>query len=147
MLNFWSKIIHSFIIEKTYIQIIYQKVNIDIGTKILKQKCFGRKTNFFNTHSNFRPAIDIYRSKAICSAYSRGCRTYILMFFRKFACGLGFAGRGDAEKTNQETNQKTRQKQPQQEEKREERREKREEREERREKREEREERREKSKN
>ena len=43
------------------------------------------------------------------------------MSFRKFACGLGFAGRGDAGKTNQETNQKTRKKQPQHEEKREER--------------------------
>ena len=38
--------------------------------------------------------------------------------FRKCACGLGFAGRGDAEQTNQETNQKMRQKQPQQEQKR-----------------------------
>ena len=31
----------------------------------LVQKCFGRKTNFFNTYSNFRPAIDIYRSRRI----------------------------------------------------------------------------------
>ena len=40
---------------------------------------------------------------------------YFEVFFRKFACGLGFAGRGDAEKTNK----KTRQKQPQHEQKRE----------------------------
>ena len=33
-----------------------QKVNIDIGAKIIKQKCFVHKTNFFNTHSNFPPA-------------------------------------------------------------------------------------------
>ena len=45
--------------------LFFTKVNIDIGTKILKQKCFGRKTNFFNTYSNFRPAIDILRSRRI----------------------------------------------------------------------------------
>ena len=50
-----------------FIIIIYkiQEVNIDIGTKILKQKCFGRKTNFFNTHSNFRPAKKISGSSSI----------------------------------------------------------------------------------
>ena len=32
------------------------KINIDIGTKILKQKCFGRKTYFLGTFFNFSPA-------------------------------------------------------------------------------------------
>ena len=90
---------------KTYFKLkpkhkIKHKVNIDIGTKILKQKCFGSKTNFFNTYSNFRPAIQNYRSRRIRSTYSRGCRSFFLMFFQKFACGLGFAGRGYARKAN-----------------------------------------------
>ena len=59
--------------------LFFTKVNIDIGTKILKQKCFGRKTHEFNTYSNFRPAKQIYGSSSIRSAYSRGCGTSILM--------------------------------------------------------------------
>ena len=61
--------------------LFFTKVNIDIGTKILKQKCFGRKTHEFNTYSNFRPAKKIYGSSSIRSAYSRGCGTSILMSF------------------------------------------------------------------
>ena len=80
--------------------ILSKKVNIDIGTRILKQKCFGSKTNFFNTYSNFRPAIQNYRSRRIRSTYSRGCRSFFLMIFQKIACGLGFAGRGYARKVN-----------------------------------------------
>ena len=41
--------------------VISKKVNIDIGTNILKQKCFGHKTNVFNTHSNFHPAKNYLR--------------------------------------------------------------------------------------
>ena len=78
----------------------FQKVNIDIGTKILKQKRVGSKTNFFNTYSNFRPAIQNYRSRRIRSTYSRGCRSFFLIIFQKIACGLGFAGRGYARKVN-----------------------------------------------
>ena len=48
-----------------------QKVNIDIGTKILKQKCFGRKTHVFNTYSNFPPAIDFQISSSIRISFSR----------------------------------------------------------------------------
>ena len=44
---------------------LFQKVNIDIGTKILKQKCFGCKTYFFNTHSNLPPAKKNYGSSSI----------------------------------------------------------------------------------
>ena len=44
---------------------------IDIGTKILKQKCFGSKTNVFNTHSNFPPAIEFQISSSIRISYSR----------------------------------------------------------------------------
>ena len=57
------------------------KVNIDIGTKILKQKCFGRKTYIPGTFFNFKPAKKIYGSSSIRSAYSRGCGTSILMSF------------------------------------------------------------------
>ena len=44
--------------------------NIYIGTKSLKQKCFGHKTNFFNTHSNFQPAnkniqIELYPMRPV----------------------------------------------------------------------------------
>ena len=42
-----------------------QKVNIDIGAKILKQKCFVHKTNVFNTYSNFQPAKKNYGSSPI----------------------------------------------------------------------------------
>ena len=56
-----------------FIIIIYnrQQVNIDIGTKILKQKCFVHKTNFFNTYSNFPPAIEFQISSSIRISYSR----------------------------------------------------------------------------
>ena len=37
----------------------------DITANILKRKCFARKAHFFNTYSNFRPAIDILRSRRI----------------------------------------------------------------------------------
>ena len=53
---------------------------IDIGTKILKQKCFGSKTNVFNTHSNFPPAIEFQISCSIRISYSRGCRSFFLIF-------------------------------------------------------------------
>ena len=43
----------------------FQAVNIDIGAEILKQKCFGHKTNFFNTYSNFPPARKNYGSSSI----------------------------------------------------------------------------------
>ncbi len=61
--------------------LFFTKVNIDIGTKILKQKCFGRKTYFPGTFFNFKPAKQIYGSSSIRSAYSRGCGTSILMSF------------------------------------------------------------------
>ena len=53
---------------------------IDIGTKILKQKCFGSKTNVFNTHSNFPPAIEFAISCSIRISYSRGCRSFFCFF-------------------------------------------------------------------
>ena len=59
----------------------FQKVNIDIGTKILKQKCFGSKTNVFNTHSNFPPAIEFQISSSIRISYSRSSRNSMLMRF------------------------------------------------------------------
>ena len=98
MLYFILYCIHNFIFNLIFMSL--QKVNIDIGTNILKQKCFARKTNFFNTHSNFRPAIRYYRSRRIRSTYSRGCRSFFLMLFQKIACGRGFAGRGYARKVN-----------------------------------------------
>ena len=61
--------------------LFFTKVNIDIGTKILKQKCFGRKTYIPGTFFNFKPAKKIYGSSSIRSAYSRGCGTSILMSF------------------------------------------------------------------
>ncbi len=58
-----------------------QKVNIDIGTKILKQKCFGRKTDVFNTHSNFPPAIDFQISHRFRNSYFRPLfRRFVLKF-------------------------------------------------------------------
>ncbi len=41
------------------------QINIDIGTKILKQKCFGRKAYFPGTFFNFNPAKRIYGSSSI----------------------------------------------------------------------------------
>ena len=74
-----------FLIFPTYrffiIFLFITKVNIDIGTKILKQKCFGRKTYIPGTFFNFKPAKKNYGSSSIRSAYSRGCGTSILMSF------------------------------------------------------------------
>ena len=76
-----------------FIIIIYnrQQVNIDIGPKILKQKCLGCKTNFFNTHSYFPPAIEFQISSSIRISYSRPLFRHC---FWTFSCGLGFAGWG-----------------------------------------------------
>ena len=76
-----------------FIIIIYnrQQVNIDIGPKILKQKCLGCKTNFFNTHSYFPPAIEFQISSSIRISYSRPLFRHC---FWTFSCGLGFAAWG-----------------------------------------------------
>ena len=66
-------------------------INIDIGAKILKQKCFDCKTYFPDTFLGFDPRNKHEFVRRFWIWYSRGSRTHILRFLRKFACGLGFA--------------------------------------------------------
>ena len=61
----------------------FQKVNIDNGTRILKQMCFGRKTHFPDTFSNFNPRSIQDFSRRFRISYSRGRGTSILMSFSK----------------------------------------------------------------
>ena len=100
LLSIWSLFYHYY---HDFIIIIYniQKGNIDIGTKILKQKCFVHKTHVFNTCSNFPPAIHRQISSSIRVSYSRP--PFRCFFFWKFACGLGFAGRGRRRTTDGRT--------------------------------------------
>ena len=86
------------------INVLYasQKVNIDIGAKILKAKCSGCKTYFPGTFFNIEPCFKQHFASSTRYTYSHGCRNSFLMSFWKFACGLGFAGRRDRKITNNE---------------------------------------------
>ena len=62
-----------------------------IGTKILKQKCFGRKPTFSTRtaiSSRLKKSPDRAPSDAPCPV---AVGLIFWGFFRKFACGLGFA--------------------------------------------------------
>ena len=65
-----------------YTTIIFHttKVNIDIGTKILKAKFAGRKRHFFNTPQKFKPICVYHFSFCVECNPPQRCRTSFFNF-------------------------------------------------------------------
>ena len=82
------------------------RINIDIGTKILKQKCFGCKTYVPDTFLGFEDCILHSFLRRFRISYSRGCRTSILMSFSKI-CMRTWIRRYHHTQKNEKTKNKT----------------------------------------
>ena len=95
----------SYAVRKFPTGLASKKVNIDIGTKILKEKRFGRKHHFPGTYSNFWLALKKLQIKAhLMRIVPRLWELAFDDFFEKLHVALDLQVGGADKKTNEKHN-------------------------------------------